>query len=56
MPNLGKPNLILVLPSPGKPGSTWILEPQGRNTFKIVIVCAPDNPSEAHGDPHASAA
>jgi hypothetical protein len=33
--------LTLVVPSNASRERTWILEPQGRNTFKIVVICSP---------------
>jgi len=35
------PSLTLVVPSNASRERTWILEPQGRNTFKIVVICSP---------------
>jgi hypothetical protein len=36
-------DLTLVVPSSASQERTWILETQGRNTFKIVVVCCPKN-------------
>lgn len=35
------PSLTLVVSSNSSRERTWILEPQGRNTFKIVVICSP---------------
>jgi len=43
MKNSHPPNLVLVVPSRTSNPRTWVLEPQGRNTFKIVVVCTPAN-------------
>jgi len=43
MKNSHPPNLVLVVPSRTSNPRTWVLEPEGRNTFKIVVVCAPEN-------------
>ena len=37
MKNSHPPNLVLVVPSRTSNPRTWVLEPQGRNTFKIVV-------------------
>jgi hypothetical protein len=37
------PDLTLVVPSNAPQKVTWILEPQGRNTFKIIVICCPKN-------------
>ena len=36
-------DLTLIVPSNASQERTWILEPQGRNTFKIIVVCRPKN-------------
>ena len=41
MKNSHPPNLVLVVPSQTSKSRTWVLEPEGRNTFKIVVVCRP---------------
>ena len=41
------PELVLVVPSQVAKTRTWVLEPQGRNTFKIVVVCCPQKRLEA---------
>ena len=38
-PNL--PELVLVVPRQVSKPRRWVLEPEGRNTFKIVVVCRP---------------
>jgi hypothetical protein len=38
-----QPDLTLVVPSNSSQERTWVLEPQGRNTFKIIVVCRPKN-------------
>lgn len=43
MKNSNRPDLVLVVPSQASSPRTWILEPQGRNTFKIVVVCCAKN-------------
>ena len=43
MKNSHPPNLVLVVPSQTSNPCTWVLEPQGRNTFKIVVICTPAN-------------
>jgi hypothetical protein len=40
------PTLTLVVPSNVSRERTWILEPQGRNTFKIVVICSPSKKPE----------
>ena len=40
------PTLTLVVPSNVSRERTWILEPQGRNTFKIVVICRPSKKLE----------
>jgi hypothetical protein len=40
------PTLTLVVPSNVSRERTWILEPQGRNTFKIVVICSPSKKLE----------
>src|ERR1700730_5832903 len=42
MKNSNPPNLTLVVQSNASSPRTWILEPQGRNTFKIVVICCPN--------------
>ena len=37
------PNLLLVVSSQTSNPRTWVLEPEGRNTFRIVVVCTPAN-------------
>jgi hypothetical protein len=39
MKNSHPPNLVLVVPGGTSKPRTWVLEPEGRNTFKIVVVC-----------------
>jgi hypothetical protein len=41
-----RPNLTLVVPSNASRERTWILEPQGRNTFKIIVICNPSRKLE----------
>jgi hypothetical protein len=41
MRNSNPPDLVLVVQSQALKPRTWVLEPQGRNTFKIVVVCCP---------------
>jgi hypothetical protein len=44
--DMGSPHqrdLTLVVPSYASQERIWILEPQGRNTFKIIVVCCPKN-------------
>jgi hypothetical protein len=43
MRHSNRPDLVLVVPSQTSSPCTWILEPQGRNTFTIVVVCRPKN-------------
>jgi hypothetical protein len=46
MRNQNSPTLTLVVPSSASRERTWILEPQGRNTFKIVVICSPSKTLE----------
>jgi hypothetical protein len=46
MRNQKPPNLTLVVPSNTSRERTWILEPQGRKTFKIVVICSPSKKQE----------
>ncbi len=41
MRNQHPPNLTLVVASDTSRERTWVLEPQGRETFKIVVICSP---------------
>jgi hypothetical protein len=41
MKNPHQHHLTLVVPSNSSQERTWILEPQGRNTFKIIVLCSP---------------
>jgi hypothetical protein len=47
MKSLHPRNLVLVVPSQGSSSRPWVLEPEGRNTFKIVVVCRPKNQAGA---------
>jgi hypothetical protein len=42
MPKAKKPDLTLVVHTNAQGKRTWILDPQGRNTFRIVVVCIPE--------------
>ena len=41
MRSQNRPNLTLIVPGNASPERTWVLEPQGRNTFKIIVICSP---------------
>jgi hypothetical protein len=47
MSSSNQPDLTLVVPSNSSQERTWILEPQGRSTFKIIVVCRPPGGVEA---------
>ena len=42
MKSSNPPDLVLVVQSSGPNSRPWVLHPQGRNTFKIVVVCRPN--------------
>jgi hypothetical protein len=44
--NQNPPNLTLVVPDNTSRERIWILEPQGRNTFNIVVICCPKKKME----------
>ena len=41
------PELVLVVSTQVAKPRRWVLEPEGRNTFKIVVVCCPQKRLEA---------
>jgi hypothetical protein len=41
MRSQNRPDLTLIVSSNASRERTWILEPQGRNTFKIIVICSP---------------
>jgi hypothetical protein len=47
MTNSSKPVLTLFVSAKSETKSSWTLDPQGRNTFRIVIVCGSAEGNEA---------
>lgn len=46
MKNSGKPVLTLFVAAKSEKKLSWTLDPQGRNTFRIVIVCGDEQSTE----------
>jgi len=40
------PDLWLMVQSTDRTAKTWVLEPQGRNTFRIVVICTSKEPEK----------
>ena len=47
MKNSSKPVLTLFISAKSETKSSWTLDPQGRDTFRIVIVCGSGETGEA---------
>ena len=47
MTNSSKPVLTIFVSAKSKANSSWTLDPQGRDTFRIVIVCGSEQGSES---------
>ena len=47
MPKTTKPDLTLVVRSKTNTRYTWTLNPEGRDSFRIVVVCVPENELQA---------
>jgi hypothetical protein len=41
MRSQNRPDLTLIVSGNTSREHTWILDPQGRNTFKIIVICTP---------------
>ncbi len=35
------PDLWLIVRTTDRTAKTWVLEPQGKNTFRVIVVCTP---------------
>ena len=46
MTNSGKPVLTLFVAAKSEKKLSWTLDPQGRDTFRIVIVCGNERSAE----------
>jgi hypothetical protein len=43
MTKTSKPDLTLIVRTKTNAWRTWALDPQGRDTFRIIVVCVPEN-------------